>query len=159
MEIIQKTIQKTKQQTDVNIDTEKETDSYTTLLTYAERVKRPTEQVADLSQIYSDLLAGENRFSKIDRSLPNLYTNSTHISNDSGSLNGKRNKPLLCAQDKQILSILEELEEVQSKSKLTAIEYHVIFVLVLSLIYAEKSYPSIPQEAGLRALEEVLYKK
>ena len=134
MEIIQKTIQKTKQQKKVNIDTGKETDSNMTLLTYAERVKKPTEQVADLSQIYSDLLAGENRFSKMDRSPPNFYTNSAHISNDSGSLNGEKNKPLFCTQDKEIRFILEELDQVQSKSKLTAIKYHVIFVMVLSLI-------------------------
>ena len=49
----------------------------------------------------------------MDTSPPNLCTNSAHISNDSGSLNGK-NKTLFCTQDKEILSILEELEQVQS---------------------------------------------
>ena len=40
-----------KQQREVNIDTRKETDSDTTLLIYAKRVKKPTKQVADLSQV------------------------------------------------------------------------------------------------------------
>ena len=83
------------------------------LLTYADGVEKPTKQVVDLSQVYSDLPAGENRFSKMDTSPPNLCTNSAHISNDSGSLNGK-NKTLFCTQDKDILSILEELEQLQS---------------------------------------------
>ena len=105
---------KSKQQRKVNIDTGKETDSDKTLLTDADRVKKPTEQVVDLSEIYSDLLAGENRSSKMDTSPPNLCTNSAHISNDSGSPNGEKNEPLFCTQDKEILSILEELEQVQS---------------------------------------------
>ena len=69
-----------------------------------------------MSQIYSDLLAGENSSSKMDTSPPNLCTNSAHISNDSGSPNGEKNEPLFCTQDKEILSILEELEQVQSTS-------------------------------------------
>ena len=64
---------KSKQQREVIIDTGKEIDSDKTLLTYTDRVKKPTEQVVDLSQIYSDLLAGENRSSKMDTSPPNLY--------------------------------------------------------------------------------------
>ena len=87
-----------------------------TLLTDADRVKKPAEQVADLSQIYSDLLAGKNSSSKMDTPPPNLCTNSAHISNDSGSPNGEKNEPLFCTQDKEILSILEELEQVQSTS-------------------------------------------
>ena len=71
-------------------------------------LKEPTEQVADLSQIYPDLLAGENRSSKIDTS--NLCTNSAHISNNSISSNGEKTEPLFCTQDRKILSILEELE-------------------------------------------------
>ena len=55
---------KSKQQREDNIDTRKETGSDTTLLIHAKRVKKPTKQVVDLSQIYSDLLAGENRSSK-----------------------------------------------------------------------------------------------
>ena len=47
---------------------------------------------------------------------PNLCTNSAHISNDSGSPNGEKNEPLFCTQDKEILSILEELEQEQSTS-------------------------------------------
>ena len=47
---------------------------------------------------------------------PNLCTNSTHISNDSGSPNGERNEPLFLTQDKDILSIFVELEQVQSTS-------------------------------------------
>ena len=88
----------------------------TQLLTYADRVEKPTEQVVDLSQIYSDLLAGENRSSKIDTSPPNLCTNSVHISSDSGSPNGEKNEPFFCTQDKEILFILDELEQVQSTS-------------------------------------------
>ena len=53
-----------KQQREVNIDTGKETDGDKTLLTYADRVEEPTEQVVDLSLIYSDLLAGENSLLK-----------------------------------------------------------------------------------------------
>ena len=68
-----------KQQRKVNIDTRKETDSDKTLLTDADRVKKPTKQVVDLSEIYSDLLAGENRSSKMDTSPSNLCTNSAHI--------------------------------------------------------------------------------
>ena len=107
---------KSKQQKKVNIDTGKQTDSDKTLLRDADRVKKPTEQVVDLSQIYSDLLAGENSSSKMDTSPPNSCTNSAHISNDSGSPNGEKNEPLFCTQDKEILSILEELEQVQSTS-------------------------------------------
>ena len=69
-----------------------------------------------MSQIYSDLLAGENSSSKMDTSPPNSCTNSVHISNDSGSPNGEKNEPLFCMQDKEIFSILEELEQVQSTS-------------------------------------------
>ena len=47
---------------------------------------------------------------------PNLCTNSAHISNDSGSPNGEKNEPFFCTQDKEILSILEKLEQVQSTS-------------------------------------------
>ena len=83
---------------------------------YADRVKKPTEQVVDLSQIYSDLLEGENISSKMDTSPPNLCTSSVHISDLSGIPNGERNKPLFCTQDKEILSILEKLEQVQSGS-------------------------------------------
>ena len=79
-------------------------------------LKKTTEQVVDLSQIYSDLLAGENSSSKMDTSPPNSCTNSVHISNDSGSPNGEKNEPLFCMQDKEIFSILEELEQVQSTS-------------------------------------------
>ena len=52
----------------------------------------------------------------MDTSPPNLCTNSAHISNDSGSPNGERNESLFCTQDKEILSILEELEQIQSTS-------------------------------------------
>ena len=107
---------KSKQQREVNIDKGKETDSDKTLLTYADRVKKPTEQVVDLSQICSDLLVSENGSSKMDTSPPNLCTNSAHISNDSGSPNREKNEPFFCTQDKEILSILEELEQVQSTS-------------------------------------------
>ena len=46
---------KFKQKRKVNIDTAKETnsDSDKTLLTDADRAKKPTEQVVDLSEIYS----------------------------------------------------------------------------------------------------------
>ena len=73
-------------------------------------LKEPTEQVVDLSQIYSDLLAGENRSSKMDTSPANLCTNSAHISNNSSSSNGEKTEPLFCTQDTEILSILEKLE-------------------------------------------------
>ena len=69
-----------------------------------------------MSEIYSDLLAGESRSSKMDTSPPNLCTDSAHISNDSGSPNGEKNESLFCTQDKEILSILEELEQVHSTS-------------------------------------------
>ena len=85
-------------------------------MSYADRVKNPTEQVVDLSQIYSDLLEGENISSKMDASPPNLCTNSVHISDLSGIPNGERNKPLFCTQDKEIFSILGKLEQVQSAS-------------------------------------------
>ena len=75
-------------QKQVSIDTGKETDNDKT---YANRVEKPAEQVVDLSQIYSELLAGRNRSSKMDTSPPNLCTNSGHISNDSGSPNEERN--------------------------------------------------------------------
>ena len=52
----------------------------------------------------------------MDTSPPNLCINSAHISNNSGSPNGERSDPLFCTQDKEILSILEELEQVQSTS-------------------------------------------
>ena len=39
-----------------------------------------------------------------------------HISDLSEIPNGERNKPLFCTQDKEILSILEKLEQVQSGS-------------------------------------------
>ena len=74
------------------------------------------EQVVDLSEIYSDLLAGENRSSKMDTSPPNLSTNSAHSTNDFGSPNGEGNKPLLSIQDKKILSNFGELEQVGSTS-------------------------------------------
>ena len=59
------------QQKEVNKDTGKETDSGKTLLTYADRVEKPTQQVVDFSQIYSELLAGENRSPRMDTSPPN----------------------------------------------------------------------------------------
>ena len=105
---------KSKQQRKINIDAGKETDSDVTLLTDAGRVKKSTEQVEDLFQIYSDLLAGENSSSKMDTCPPNLCNNSAHTSNNSGSPNGEKNEPLFCTQDKEILSILKELEQVQS---------------------------------------------
>ena len=101
---------KSKQQRKVNIDTGKKTDSDITLLKDADRVKKPTEPVVDLSQIYSDLLTGANSSSKMDTSPPNSCNNSVHISNHSGSPNGEKNEPLFCMQDKEIFSILEELE-------------------------------------------------
>ena len=52
----------------------------------------------------------------MDTSPPNLCINSARISNNSGSPNGERSDPLFCTQDKEILSILEELEQVQSTS-------------------------------------------
>ena len=52
----------------------------------------------------------------MDTSPPNLCTNSAHISNDSGSPNGEKKDPSFCTQDKEILSILEELKQVQSTS-------------------------------------------
>ena len=124
---------KSKQQREINIDIRKETDSEKTFLTYAERIEKPTEQVVDLSQIYSDLLAGEIRSSKMDTS-PNLCTNSAHISNGSGRPNGERSECLFCTQNKEILSILEELEQVQNTSISTGSKVQVIFVLILSLI-------------------------
>ena len=63
---------KSKQQREVNIDTGKETDGDKMDLTHAKRVEKPTEQIVDLSQIYLDLLAVENRSSKMDTSPPNL---------------------------------------------------------------------------------------
>ena len=107
---------KPKQQRKVNIDTGKDTDRDKTLLAYADTVEKPTEQVEELSQTYLDLLAGENRCFKMDTSPPNLCTNSAYISNDSGSPNGEKNEPFFCTQDKEILSVFEELEHVQSTS-------------------------------------------
>ena len=107
---------KSKQQRKINIDAGKETDSDVTLLTDAGRVKKSTEQVEDLFQIYSDLLVGENSSSKMDTCTPHLCNNPAHISNNSGSPNGEKNEPLFCTQDKEILSLLEELEQVQSTS-------------------------------------------
>ena len=101
---------KFKQQNKVNVDTGKETDSDKALLADADRVKKPAERVVDLSQINSDLLAGENRSSKMDTSPPNLCTNSAHISSDSGSPDEEKNEPLFCTQDKELLSILEKRE-------------------------------------------------
>ena len=107
---------KFKQQNKVNIDTGKETDSDNTLLADADRVKKPAERVVDLSQINSELLAGENRSSKMDTSPPNLCSNSAHISSESGSPDEEKNEPLFCTQDKELLSILEKQEQVQSTS-------------------------------------------
>ena len=45
-----------------------------------------------------------------------LCTNLAHISNDFGSPNGERKEPLFLTQDKEILSILVELEQIQSTS-------------------------------------------
>ena len=56
---------KSKRQREVKINTGKETVNKKTLLTYAQGAEKPTEKVVDLSQIYSYLLAGEHRFSKI----------------------------------------------------------------------------------------------
>ena len=85
---------KSKQQRQVNIDTGKDTDSDKMLLTYADRVKKSIEQIVDFSQIYWDLLAGENRSSKTDTASPKLCTNSAHILNDPGRPNGEKNNPL-----------------------------------------------------------------
>ena len=62
------------------------------------RWKNQTEQVADLSQIYSDLIEGENRSSKLNISPPNLCTKSAHISDDTGSPNEERNEPSFCTR-------------------------------------------------------------
>ena len=59
---------KSKEKREVNIDTGKETNSEKTLLRYADRVEKPTEQVVDLSQVYLDLLAHENKSSKMGTS-------------------------------------------------------------------------------------------
>ena len=52
----------------------------------------------------------------MDTSPPNLCTNSAHISSDSGSSDEEKNEPLFCTQDKELLSILEKREQVQSTS-------------------------------------------
>ena len=70
------------------LDIGKETATDKALLTYAERVKKPTEQVIDLSRICSDLLAGKNRSFKMDTSPPNLCTNSVHTSKESRNHKG-----------------------------------------------------------------------
>ena len=61
-------------------------------------MEKPTEQVADLSQIYSDLIEGENRSSKLNISPPNLCTKSAHISDDTGSPDEEKNKPSFCTR-------------------------------------------------------------
>ena len=52
----------------------------------------------------------------MDTPPPNLCTNSAPISNDSCSPNRERNEPLFYTQDKETLSILEELEQLQGTS-------------------------------------------
>ena len=81
-----------KQQRDVNIDVGKKTVCDKKLLTYANGLKETTENVVDLSQIYSDLLAIENSSpSKMNEYLPDLCTKSEDIPGDPGSPNRKRN--------------------------------------------------------------------
>lgn len=50
----------------------------------------------------------------MNTSPPDLCTNSAHILDDSYSPHRERNESLLSAQDKEILSVLEELEQVGS---------------------------------------------
>ena len=50
----------------------------------------------------------------MDLSPPNLWSNSAHISDDSGSPNRERNEPLFFTQEK-IRSLIKNLEQMQSK--------------------------------------------
>ena len=91
----------------------------------------------------------------MDTSPPNLCTNIAHI-NDSSSPNGERNESLFCAQDKEILSISEELKQVQrasitSRDQLsgyfcsdTVFNLNKIFLSDMKLKISEKGYITLP---------------
>ena len=81
--------------------------------------------IVNLSDIYLDLLKGEvGNSSKTDNSPPHVCTNSVQNLNHSRSLE-EESDSLLSTQDKEILSILEELENkndmpnINSQSRLT----------------------------------------
>ena len=66
--------QKSNQQREASKGTGKETDRDKMLLTYVHGVEKPIKKVVDLSQIYSDLQAGEKRSSKMDLPPPKICT-------------------------------------------------------------------------------------
>ena len=71
----------------------------------------------NLSDIYLDLLKGEeNNSSKTDTSPPHVCTSSAQSLNHSRSLE----EELLSTQDKEILSILKELENKNDMSNISS---------------------------------------
>ena len=74
---------------------------------YADVVNSAHKNIMNLSDMYLDLLRGEeNNSSKTDTSPPHICSNSAQSLNHSRSLE----EELLSTQDREILFILEELE-------------------------------------------------
>ena len=82
---------------------------------YAEAVRIITEKDVDFSKIYANLVKYEkSNFSQILTS-PVPCTNSAHVTNHSCSF-AEEKDTLFSTQDKEILSILEEMEETANIS-------------------------------------------
>ena len=101
---------------------------------YAEVVRNTTEKDVGFYRIYENLVKDEkSNSSLIETSPPVMCTNSAHATNHSCSfVEGK--DTLFSTQDKEILSILEELEETANVSANVKLGCLVIFVQTLSSI-------------------------
>ena len=87
---------------------------------YADAVNSTHVNNINLSDIYLDLLMGEeNNSSKTDTSPRHVCTNFAQILNHSRSLE-EESDTLLSTQDKEVLSILEELENKNDMSNINS---------------------------------------
>ena len=112
---------------------------------YAEAVRNITEKDVDFSRIYANLVKYEkSNSSQIENSSPVLCTNSTHVTNHScSSIEGK--DTLFLTQYKEILSILEELEETANVSAInkTSLSGYSCSDTVFNLIFFQFQFTEI----------------
>ena len=86
---------------------------------YAEVVINTTDKDVDFYRIYENLVIDEkSNSSLIETSPPVMCTNSAHVTNHSCSFVEEKDT-LFSTQDKEILSILEELEETANVSAIS----------------------------------------
>ena len=86
---------------------------------YAEAIRNTTKKDVDFYKIYENLVKDEkSNSSLIETSPPVMCTNSAHVTNHSCSFVEEKDT-LFSTQDREILSILEELEETTNVSAIS----------------------------------------